>query len=250
MNHFYFESLRSVRSNPHTENTELQEIADQYCESVGFPEPITTPYVKVDDGVARQIAAWYDKTPDQSSNSDVRRCYAAMVKEVAEQWKILIKVYGLHVEPFLDEFVPYKDSPEMMNDVMNNRHMWVYDGGEDHSLLTRKENFMFRAVHDAFGHAQYGYAFGPRGENAAWMEHCKMFSPDARNALTCESRCQNSYVNFGPYSNLPVRERPFAEQKALLVPEKWCTTPELQRAYSDYPDFFPPVSNSNPRRRS
>lgn len=249
MNHLYFETLRSIQSNPREENIELQEIAAQYCDEMGFPEPIPTPYAKVDVAVAKQIAKWYEETPDQSENPEVRRCYGAMVKEVGLQWKILIKQYKLQVEPFLDDFIPYKDSAEMMDDVKENRHMWCYDGGEDHSLLTRRENFMFRAVHDAFGHCQFGFEFGPRGERNAFQEHCKMFSPDARRSLSCETNCQNSYVNFGPYSHLPVRERPFAEQKALLVPRKWCTTPDLQRAYADYPDFFPPLLESNPRRR-
>ncbi len=249
MNHLYFENLRATRENPYRENLELQEIAAMYCDQMGFPEPIPTPYVKVDESVAKQIAKWYEETPDQSDNPEVRKCYGAMVREVGLQWKILIKEYKLHVEPFLDDFVPYTDSEEMMRDVGENHHMWVYDGGEDHSLLTRRENFMFRAVHDAFGHCAGNFQFGKNGENGAWMEHCKMFSVSARRATSCETRAQNSFVNFGPHSYLPVRERPFAEQKSLLMPMKWCTNPELQRVYADYPDFFPPVTESNPRRR-
>lgn len=250
MNHLYFENLRAVRSNPYVENVELQEIAAEYCESIGFPVPIPTPYVKVDEAVAKQIANWYERTPDQSDDPEVRKCYGAMVREVKLQWKILIDQYKLHVEPFLDDFIPYKDSHEMMDDVANNHHMWVYDGGEDHSLLTRRENFQFRAVHDAFGHAKNGFEFGSRGEQGAFVAHAKMFSPMARNGLAVESRAQNSFVNyFGNHPNLPVRERPFAEQKALLMPWKWTTTPELQRAYADYPEFFPPVTELNPRRK-
>ncbi len=248
MNHLYFENLRSVAGNPPGGNTDLQEIAAAYCDSMGYPEPIETPYIKVDEAVARQIANWYENTPDQSGNAEVRKCYGAMVSEVGTQLKFLVKEYSLKIQPFGDDMTPYKDSAEMMSDVADNHHMWVYDGGADHSILTRKENFNFRACHDAFGHAAISAQFGPRGEQAAWMEHCKMFSPSARNALTCESRCQNSWVTAGPYSHLPVRERPFAEQKALLVPQKWCTNFELQKAYADYPDFFPPLTASNPRR--
>ncbi len=248
MNHLYFENLRAVRSNPYKENIELQEIAAEYCDSAGFPEPIQTPYVKVDEAVAKQIANWYEKTPDRSSDPEVRACYGAMVREVKAQWNILIKRYKLHVEPFLDDVVPYKDSHEMMDDLSGNHHLWVYDGGEDHTLLTRRENFMFRAVHDAMGHGIRGLEFGPRGERNAFQEHCKMFSPAARRALSAETNCQNATVNFGKFSYLPVRERPFADQKAVMPPLKWCTTPDLQRAYADYPDFFPPVSGSNPRR--
>lgn len=249
MNHLYFENLRATAANPREANLELQEIAADYCDQMGFPDPIPTPYAKVDETVAKQIAKWYEETSDQSNNPEVRKCYGAFVKEAGLQWKILIKDYGLHVEPFLDDFVPYKDSQEMMEDVRGNHHMWVYDGGEDHALMTRRETFIFRAAHDAFGHSALGMEFGPRGENGAWIEHCKMFSPSARRAMSSESRGQSSYVNAGPYSHLPARERPFAEQKAILMPLKWCTTPELQKAYREYPEFFPPVSESNPRRR-
>ncbi len=76
-----------------------------------------------------------------------------------------------------------------------------------------------------------------------------MFSPLARVALAGETRGQNSNVVFGKYEHLPPAERPYAEQKAVPMPLKWCSTPELQRAYKDYPDFFPPVEAENPRRR-
>lgn len=250
MNHLYFESLRSVASNPAGGNAELQALAADYCDEMGYPEPIPTPYVQVDVAVAKQIAQWYENTPDQSDNSEVRKCYGAMVREIGLQLKVLVNRYGLKIEPFDDDFTPYKDSAEMFADVRDNHHMWVYDGGADHTVLTRKENFQFRAVHDAFGHCtEFAYQFGCRGETAAWMAHCKMFSPNARRALTCESRCQNHVVCYGEMSYLPVRERPFAEQKALLVPWKWCTNAELQHAYAEYPAFFPPVTENNPRRR-
>ncbi len=248
MNHLYFEDLRPTRSNPREGNRELQDIAARYCDIMGYPEPIPTPYIKVNEAEAKQIAVWFDKVPDQSDNSEVRRCYSVLINEVKIQWDLLIKEYSMKVEAFLDDFVPYKDSAEMMSDVRDNHHMWVYDGGEDHSLLTRRENFMFRMVHDAMGHCQNGYEFGQRGEKNAFQEHCKMFSPDARRALSAETNMQNSWVTAGPYSHLPVRERPFAEQKAVLVPWKWCTTPELQKAYADYPEFFPTVTVDNPRR--
>ncbi len=249
MNHLYFENLRSVASNPAGGNVELQALAADYCDEMGYPEPIPTPYVQVDVTVAKQIAQWYENTPDQSDNPEVRKCYGAMVREVGLQLKVLVNRYGLKIESFDDDFTPYKDSAEMMADVRDRHHMWVYDGGADHSILTRKENFHFRAVHDAFGHAASNSQFGMRGENSAWMEHCKMFSPHARRSMSSETRGQNSWVNAGPHSHLPVRERPFAEQKSLIMPWKWCTNPELQRAYADYPDFFPPPSASNPRRR-
>ncbi len=236
---------RCIAENPYLENNEAQQLALQYCHEMGFPPIQPTPYGKVDMNVAREIAHFYETTPDQSDDPEVRQCYKALIQEVGYQWDIL----PVKIEKFYDDFVPYKDSPAMMDDVLQNNHLWVYDGGEDHSLLTRKENFQFRAVHDYFGHCQHGFAFGIRGEYAAWQSHAKMFSPLARNSLSVEARFQNAVVNTGSYSHLPVTERPFAEQKALLAPLKWCTDAALQKAYADYPDFFPRLTASNPRRR-
>jgi hypothetical protein len=96
---------------------------------------------------------------------------------------------------------------------------------------------MFRGVHDFFGHAMHGYAFGPRGEENAWIEHSKMFSPLARWALTTETRAQNSWVNFGPYSDLPVDKRPYAEQKVGILPVRFVISSVFETAYRDWEDF-------------
>ncbi len=228
---------RCVTENPYLENNQVQALTREYCVKAGFPEPLPTPYAKVPEAALRKVAKIFDETPDESGRKDVRQAYAQFIKEVNAQWRIL----PYTVEPFEDGFVPYKDSPAMMDDILQNKHIWVYDGGEDHKLLTRRENFMFRAVHDVIGHAQFGFAFGPRGEYNAFQEHCKLFSPLARIALASETVGQNAWVNFGPHAHLPVTERPYAEQKAVRLPLEYCTTPDLQKAYRDFPEFFPPV---------
>jgi hypothetical protein len=70
------------------------------------------------------------------------------------------------------------------------------------------------------------------------VEHSKLFSPLARAALTTETRGQNSFVNCGPFSHLPVTERPYAEQKGALLDEDLWTHPVLEQAYEDYPEFL------------
>jgi len=57
-------------------------------------------------------------------------------------------------------------------------------------------NDVFRAVHDFFGHSELGNSFGAIGEENAWNAHARMYSPLARQAMTTETRGQNSYVNF------------------------------------------------------
>ncbi len=131
---------------------------------------------------------------------------------------------------------------EMAQDARTNRHLHYFPteggfgqgdpGAAMHPLNEEvpgrpglKYNDMFRAVHDYFGHAMKGHQFGPKGELQAWGEHARMFSPKARLALTAETHGQNSWVNFGPHSDKPVTERPYAEQKATIMPKN--ATPTL-----------------------
>jgi intein/homing endonuclease/GGDEF domain-containing protein len=90
-------------------------------------------------------------------------------------------------------------------------------------------------VHDLFGHAMEGYQFGPRGEENAWNAHSQMFSPEAVPAITSDTKGQNSWVNFGPHMRnaegglmkpgepgwIPPTDRPYAENKAGILPEHY-----------------------------
>jgi hypothetical protein len=86
---------------------------------------------------------------------------------------------------------------------------------DGHPLLV---NDVFRIVHDFYGHTQHGFQFGPVGEYNAFREHAQMYSDAALPALAAETLAQNAWVNFGPHSGLPVKERPFSDQKAYAFP--------------------------------
>ena len=235
---------RRFEHNPYTENVEAQTVAAQYCQSLGFPEPQFTPYVQVNAATAKQIAEIYARTPNSPQDPAVQAAYAALINEVDAQYAIL----PVEIVPVDTHSYPYKTSQDMMDDVLHNHRLAVFDGGDDHAILSREQNFKFRAVHDFFGHAAHGYAFGPRGEENAWVQHCKMFSPEARRAMTTETRGQNSWVNFGPYSHLPVTERPYAEQKVFILPWQYLSRPELLIAYQSYPGFFDTKDSTNNNR--
>lgn len=83
-------------------------------------------------------------------------------------------------------------------------------------------NDMFRIVHDYFGHAKEGNGFGPNGEENAYLNHAKTYSPEAQKALATETKGQNSWVNFGPHGEQN-RANPsktiYADQKAGLLPD-------------------------------
>jgi len=84
-------------------------------------------------------------------------------------------------------------------------------------------NDAFRAVHDAFGHFGSGNPFFRRqGEERAFLEHSRMYSPEARGAMTSETRGQNSWLNSGPYGlwnrTANTDDTVFADQKIGLMP--------------------------------
>jgi len=228
---------RSYQPNPYKENRSAQALGRMYARKVGFPPVMETSIVEPVVATARLIAKVYAKAKSLPKDPLVRRCYNNLIHEVAFQYTILpvkITSYGDHDAP------PYRDSKGMMDDLLEKKHLYVYSGGEDHPIFTRKENFKFRAVHDYFGHAARGFSFGPKGEENAWIEHCKLFSPFARMALTTETRGQNSWVNFGPYSNLPPDKRPYARQKVFILPRPLRIHPVFEEAYRQYPEFVGP----------
>jgi len=196
---------------------------------------------------AKQIADEYDKMVHNPNDPVVQKSYAAMKSDIDDQWDFATHKMGMDMEPWTAEGQPYKNSKEMAADVRNNHHLYFFQGGDmpaDHPLAEDAGNGLtyndkLRAVHDLFGHATNENQFGPAGEERAWREHRQMFSPEAIPAVTTETRGQNSWVNFGAHlrnaeGNIPAKgepgaihpaDRPFAEQKAGILPE-WTHTPE------------------------
>lgn len=196
-----------------TTNGDLRAIVRAYCASAGFDQPMEGHYVALDETRARRIAVDYERLP-RLGTAQERLAYQALLGEIESQYYVLICAgYTFTFTP--DD--PYASSDEMMADLAHKR-LRVFSGGDPHPYFTARQNEQFRAVHDCFGHGAEGYQWGPRGEENAWIHHSMMFSPLAQAALTTETRGQNSWVNFGPHASLPVGERPFAEQKAALLP--------------------------------
>lgn len=131
----------------------------------------------------------------------VQRSYQQLEKETIEQFNALPVSMSYHKGGEGN----YLDSQEMLRDVHLHNHLFVYQGGDRHEFLNQVDdatglnsNEMFRAVHDYFGHAIKGNAFGPMGEEVAWASHAQMYSPLARIAMSAETRGQNSFVNYTP----------------------------------------------------
>jgi hypothetical protein len=81
---------------------------------------------------------------------------------------------------------PYPSYVEMVNDIRENGHMFVYTGHSNHPAFSHEENWRFRAVHDYIAHAGGDHAFNLRGEMAAYNRHVKLAPPAARLALFTE----------------------------------------------------------------
>ena len=101
---------------------------------------------------------------------------------------------------------------------------WPDQNGDMHKVTA---NDLFRAVHDAFGHGLEGAGFRGRGEENAWQAHVRLYYGPAIEAMTTETRGQNSWLNYGPYGEsnrtAKVQETTFAQNKIGLLPE-WTWT--------------------------
>lgn len=213
-----------------TTNRDAATVAQQYTRSKGLPEYTSHEPVVVDRAQAKRIAEAYEKMENNPSSPEVQAAYKALGDEVEAQFKLL---------PVKIEFTsgdPYPNSAEMMRDVRENNRLRVFTGGDAHPLLGAKDetgisqNDKFRAVHDYFGHYMGGFQFGPSGEENAWVEHSKMFTPLAQRAMTTETRGQNSWFNFSTENEgKPVGERKFAEQKVGILPEEFLPSATTKR---------------------
>lgn len=224
----------------------IEEAAMEYMRGRGASDfrPLDE-YPRFSDDRARAIALAYADMAHDPSNPAVKRAYDAMIDETLAQYNAL-KDTGIDFR-FLREGMsdPYAASPGLgYKDMVENGRLWVFptDFGfgtstafdpSTNPLLKRVgrigdkpdavANDAFRVVHDAFGHYGPGNPFfRHQGEERAWVEHSRMYSPEARGAMTSETRGQNSWLNFGPYGEQNRTalgaDTVFADQKTGLMP--------------------------------
>jgi hypothetical protein len=171
--------------------------------------------VRLDPVLGDAIADAYMAAPARDERAFA--AYAAFCRETVRQYHFLVgrvEFGGLGVAVRIVDGDPYPDVEPMVEDVRQRRlKVWASAAtGNPHPYLSDGENDMFRAVHDVFGHAASGRGFDPHGEEAAWLKHSMMYSPQARRALATETRGQNCAHIFH------YRGSRFPEQKAVLLP--------------------------------
>ena len=239
-------------------NPETAEISAKYKQDKGIETSAGENITELDIDNAMEIADIYEAMEDNPSDPEVQEAYNALAKETVDQYSAMTEA-GYEIEIYEGKGEPYANSQEMIDDLKNNKHMYIFstEGGFGEAGITeqqRKENAMlqdsgfkdkngkpllindlFRGVHDFFGHSERGNSFGAKGEENAWDVHARMFTDKARRAMTAETRGQNSWVNFGPQMRnekgdiikkgepgyLGPKERAFAPQKMGLLPESY-----------------------------
>lgn len=224
---------------------EIQDAADAYMAKAGRPgEHRIEAYPEFDEENAKRIAEAFEAMKHDPADPATRRSYDAMIQETLDQYKSL-KDAGIDIEFIPDGMGdPYARSPALgYKDLIENGHLWVFPTDQgfgtlnavaDNPLLQRvgkvgnldnaTANDAFRAVHDLYGHFGPGNPFfRHKGEERAWINHSQMYSPEARGAMTTETRGQNSWLNFGPYAEhnrtALGADTVFADQKIGLLPD-------------------------------
>jgi len=212
---------------------DAETIAKSYMKSIGMEYVPVEKITKLDENLSKRIADAYDKMKNDPNDPDVKKAYEAMAKETLDQYDAIVSK-GYKVEINNDE--PYSSSEDMISDLKDNKRMKIFStesgfGDEPITEEQRKENVLltdsgrkdangetllvndvFRFVHDFFGHAKLGNSFGPIGEENAWRVHAVMYSPEARKAMTSETRGQNSWVNFSGVNDAVFKKRDKARE--------------------------------------
>lgn len=196
----------------------LMNLAQVYNAQVGLPPRQRVDYAEVDASLATEMANAYANAKDDPENPEVQSAYTAMNAEVKAQYDLVSKT--ISIEPWIGSEQPYANAADLRKDVFENNHIFIWQGGQQNSLMTNEENFRHRAVHDLFGHAPTGFEFSPRGEWNAFRVHAQMFTPPALRAFVSESIAQVAYANYHK-DNLgkSLTERTFGVQKAVLIPD-------------------------------
>lgn len=186
----------------------------RYMQGEGLGE-YTAPPADRQDNPRRGLATAraYQEAQKAPESPTIRKSYEAMRQSVNRQYEFMTRPEaegGMGITVETHDKDPYsfgwsggddKTSRQALeDDVRNNKRLKILStkatGG--HAYFSDEENDRFRAVHDVFGHTAVGGSFSRHGEEGAYESHKQMFPPEAHEALTSETRGQNTYLNYGP----------------------------------------------------
>jgi len=257
--------------------------AELYAARTGLVIRRQSNYVAMSEELSRRLADAYEAMSDDSNVPEVAEAYADLKRQTLAQYQALIDS-GYRFWFFDAASDPYASNGfNALRDLRATRTMGVYStqAGYGNEPITDQQrannpmledtglrwpsgslkgeeqpvllNDVFRAVHDAFGHAMEGSGFRMHGEENAWQSHVRFYTGPARRAITTETRGQNSLLNSGPSGQAnrvaSVDETKFSVQKTGLLPE-WAhttgVTPDMQsRARDRAADALFPVADTS-----
>ena len=186
--------------------------------------------IKINPAKSFKIGMEYERMKHDPYNPKVRAAYKAFADETLAQMQEIVEA-GYAPEMHYEQTEPYVSSAEAISDIRDNKRLKVL--ATDLNFGTRKVtpkdvtenpllgmskfkdakgvpmriNDVFRFVHDFFGHSERGNGFGPLGEENAWDVHARMYSPEAKRAMTAGTRGQNSWVNFVNEPNIEINRK-------------------------------------------
>ena len=211
-------------------NPDTVRLARGYKTATGLATGDGRFVIKLNLNKSFKIGREYDILKHDPYNPKVRAAYKAFGDETLVQMQHIIdagyipEMHGLNSEP-------YSRSADAIADIRNNKRLKVLstDKAYGTSTVSAKditENPLlamskfkdsngvpmrvldvFRFVHDFFGHSERGNGFGQLGEENAWDVHARMYSPQARRAMTTSTRGQNSWVNFVNEPNMEINRK-------------------------------------------
>ncbi len=237
----------------------LRDAARGYMADARIPYRPSSAYLDVDPARGRAIADAYEAMPHAPEDPEVQKAYGALASETLGQYEALKRdgyTFDFYPRDEAGNIAdPYASPFDALREVRGDgKTMKVYPTdagyGSDGSGITDqmiaenpmlglvpnetwggqpvRVNDVFRAVHDAFGHAKDGVGFRASGEENAWNAHRAMYTPTAQRAMTTETRGQNSWLNFGPHGEAnrtaATEDTVFAPQKIGLLPD-WVLDP-------------------------
>jgi|GEM_PF-1344683 len=218
----------------------------RYGEYLGLEGREGQPRSRAAPAFLRRVARAWGEARHAPSDNVVGLHYKRLIQETDLQYRHMLD-YGLKVILYEGpaEQQPYQGYEDMVADIETNRRLviWPHDTHmpDDHPLREEMSggvtaNIQFRAVHDVLGHA-LGHDISVAGEEATYAEQTTLYSWAAWPALASEIRGQNAWLFYGPHLDradgsrpkqgdvdfIPWTERPYPEQKAVILPREFWT---------------------------
>lgn len=110
--------------NPGTSESSQNYIV-QNSEQLGIDYSSPTPVTKINENNSIEIADAYDAMNNDPNNPTVKQAYNDLTKEVGMQYDQLVKD-GIEVEIWEGKGEPYANSDEMVKDVRDNKHLYIF----------------------------------------------------------------------------------------------------------------------------